>query len=428
MPRGTMTISHAKPASGSKPGTQSVVAEVPLTSTSPTVSIWLRKRIESGTLMHDDGQIALAARFDRLIEDVRATARAPKTSALGWFLSRKAPPPQAVKGLYIHGGVGRGKTMLMDIFFKRCPDARKRRAHFHDFMADVQDRLTAERARILARPSSNSDPIPPVADAIASESRVICFDEFTVTDIADAMILSRLFAALFQRGVILVATSNVAPHDLYRDGLNRDLFTPFIDVLEAHVDVIAIDAGQDYRAETHEAAERWLSPINAATNAAADEIFAGLARGAHAEPAVIMVMGRALPVPAAALGVARFSFDDLCRKAVAARDYLAICRAFHTLMLTGVPVLGEAERNEAKRFILLIDTIYDSRIRLFVQADGEPEALAKALGGTEGFEFARTASRLTEMRGADWPHTDHKAGAGQGVQAPARGRGAIPGD
>jgi cell division protein ZapE len=394
------------------------VAPLALTSTSPTVTIWLEKRIASGTLRRDPAQVALAARFDRLIEEVRRTARASKSSALGWFMARKAPAPSGVRGLYIHGGVGRGKTMLMDIFFKRCPDPRKRRAHFHDFMIEVQDRLTAERARISAARNRNPDPIPPVADAIAAQSRIICFDEFTVTDIADAMILARLFSALFARGVILVATSNVAPEALYADGLNRDLFLPFISVLEAHVDVVAFEAGSDYRAETMEAAERWLSPLNAETGAAVARVFAGLARGVRGEPATVEVMGRQIRVPQAALGVACFSFDDLCRQPLAARDYLAICRTFHTLVITGVPMLGAAERNEAKRFILLVDTLYDSRIRLFVQADGEPEALYAAASGTEGFEFRRTASRLTEMRGPDWPGRGMRAGGRQpsGIQ------------
>ena len=379
-------------------------ASIPVTSTSPTVSLWLEKRIASGTLEADPQQIELAAKFDRLIEALRPGVRAAKSSALGWFLSRKAVSSiDPVKGLYIHGGVGRGKTMLMDIFFKRCPDPRKRRAHFHDFMIDVHDRMNAHRALLRDGKTKQTDPIPPVAEAIASQARVICFDEFAVTDIADAMILSRLFDALFAQGVILVATSNVAPQNLYRDGLNRELFLPFLELLARKVETVAFDAGHDYRADTLAVTERYLVPLGPETEDAFEAGFRELTRGATPEAVVIQVIGRSLLVPASVLGVAKFSFDELCRKPLAARDYLAICRAYHTIFIANVPVLREHERNEAKRFILLIDTIYDNQLRLVVSAEEPPELLYTAATGSEAFEFARTASRLTEMRGADWP-------------------------
>jgi cell division protein ZapE len=373
-------------------------------SASPTVTLWLEKRIASGTLDRDVSQVDLAKKLDGLSEALRASYRAPKSSALGWLLSRNAVPAFApVKGLYIHGGVGRGKTMLMDIFFKRCPEPRKRRVHFHDFMVEVHDRITAHRALFKEGKTKQADPIPPVAEAIAAETRVICFDEFAVTDIADAMILSRLFEALFQHGVVLVATSNVAPENLYRNGLNRELFLPFLELLETKVETIAFDSGHDYRADTLAVTARYITPLGPETDASFDAAFKELTRGAVPDAVVLYVMGRSLIVPVSVLGVAKFSFDDLCRKPLAARDYLAICRAHHTLFIANIPVLCEAERNEAKRFILLIDTVYDNQLRLVVSAAAEPEALYTALIGTEAFEFARTASRLTEMRGSDWP-------------------------
>ena len=382
----------------------SASAAIPVTSTSPTVSVWLAKRIASGSLESDASQISLALKLDTLIEALRPGVRAAKSSALGWFLSRNPPVTSGpVKGLYIHGGVGRGKTMLMDIFFKRCPDPRKKRAHFHDFMAEVHDRITAHRKLVRDGKTKQADPIVPVADAIAAEARVICFDEFAVTDIADAMILSRLFEALFAAGVVLVATSNVAPENLYQNGLNRELFLPFLKLLTSKVETVAFDAGHDYRADTLAVTARYITPLGPEADLAYDQAFKEMTRSSHPETVVLQVMGRNLLVPNSVLGVAKFTFDDLCRKPLAARDYLAICRVFHTVFIANIPVLGEAERNEAKRFILLIDTLYDNQARLIVSAAAEPAGLYTAAHGTEVFEFARTASRLIEMRGSDWP-------------------------
>ncbi|TIS15502.1 MAG: cell division protein ZapE, partial [Mesorhizobium sp.] len=302
-----------------------------------------------------------------------------------------------VKGLYIHGGVGRGKTMLMDMFFDLLPVRRKRRVHFNDFMADVQDRIQKHRAARKNGDVKEDDPIPPVARALAEEAWVLCFDEFSVTDIADAMILSRLFSALFSKGVVLVATSNVAPHDLYRDGLNRQLFLPFIGLLERHAHVLTLDAEKDYRQEKLNRLPIYVTPADAAADRALDDAWKTMTHGRPTEAMTLTLKGRQLVVPRAAGDAARFSFADLCEKPLGARDYLAIADRFSTVFIDHVPVLGEGKRNEAKRFILLIDTLYDHHMRLVMSAAAPPEGLYTARRGTEVFEFERTVSRLIEM-------------------------------
>jgi cell division protein ZapE len=362
-----------------------------------------------GKLDPDPAQEALASRFDALNEEIGSIRLASKSSSLGWLFAKRAPKPDAIKGLYIHGGVGRGKTMLMDFFFRACPAKRKRRAHFNDFMADVHDRIAAHRAGLKDGSATGDDPIPPVARALAGEARVLCFDEFSVTDIADAMILSRLFKALFAHGVILVATSNVVPENLYKDGLNRSLFLPFLDTLKAHVDVIGLDSDRDYRLDRLSETQLYITPLGAEADRAMDDAWQRITGGAPAHHEVIEVKGRLLTVPAVAMGAARFAFADLCEKPLGARDYLAIGRAYHTICLEQVPVLRDGQRNEAKRFITLIDTFYDNRIRLVVSAAAEPHDLYRAKSGTEAFEFNRTVSRLIEMRSEEWIAQSGKA-------------------
>ncbi|WP_421856066.1 cell division protein ZapE [Oricola sp.] len=358
--------------------------------------------VADGKLDPDTAQEALASRLDALNEEIGTLRLASKSSSLGWLFARRAPKPHTVRGLYIHGSVGRGKTMLMDFFFRACPAQRKRRAHFHDFMADVHDRIARHRADLKAGKVKEDDPIPPVARAIAAEARVLCFDEFSVTDIADAMILSRLFSALFARDVILVATSNVAPGGLYRDGLNRGLFLPFIDVLHAHVDVMSLDADRDYRLDRLARTPLYVSPLGEAADAAIDDIWDRLTGGTPAHSEAIEVKGRMITAPAVAMGAARFSFADLCEQPLGARDYLAISRNYHTVFVERVPLIGAGKRNEAKRFINLIDTLYDNQVKLVVSAAAEPHELYQADSGTEAFEFDRTASRLIEMRSEEW--------------------------
>ncbi|GLQ80310.1 cell division protein ZapE [Mesorhizobium huakuii] len=358
--------------------------------------------VDTGAIERDPAQEHVAAALDRLTSEISAKRLAHKSSALGWLFARKRETRDVVKGLYIHGGVGRGKTMLMDMFFELLPVRRKRRVHFNDFMADVQDRIQKHRQARKNGDVKEDDPIPPVAKALAEQAWVLCFDEFSVTDIADAMILSRLFSALFANGVVLIATSNVAPQNLYRDGLNRQLFLPFIGILERHAQVLSLDSDKDYRLEKLTRTPVYVTPADDTADRALDEAWRTMTRGAPTAATSLTLKGRQVLVPAAAGDAARFSFADLCEKPLGARDFLAIAGRFSTVFIDHVPVLGEGKRNEAKRFILLIDTLYDHHVRLVVSAEAAPQELYVAKRGVEVFEFERTASRLIEMQSRDW--------------------------
>lgn len=355
----------------------------------------------AGEVRRDPAQIAVVDALDNLIVEIADKRLAAKSSSLGWLFARKRKP-QPVTGLYIHGSVGRGKTMLMDMFFERLPVRRKRRAHFNDFMADVHDRIQAHRTLLKNGGTKETDPIPPVARALAEQAWVLCFDEFTVTDIADAMVLSRLFSSLFDAGVVLVATSNVVPRELYRDGLNRALFEPFIGILERNCRVIALDGPTDYRHEKLEQMPVYISPLGPDADRLMDAAWEAATAGLDTHPVTLPVKGRELSVSRAAGRAARFTFDELCARPLGARDYLAIAARFDTLFVDGIPVMAASKRNEAKRFILLVDTLYDQHLRLVASAEAAPEALYGGRTGTEAFEFARTASRLTEMQSREW--------------------------
>lgn len=371
----------------------------------PSVSERYQALAQAGDLDADPAQQKLALRFDRLIRDVATKRLATKSSALGWLFSRKSPRNEIVKGLYIYGEVGRGKTMLMDMFHELVPVKRKRRAHFLDFMADVHERINAHRQALKNGETKQDDPIPPVADALAEQSWVLCFDEFTVTDIADAMILSRLFRALFERGVVLVATSNVLPDNLYRDGLNRQLFLPFIDLLKTHVDVFNLDARTDYRLEKLNRMPVYLSPLNDENAHLMDQAWQAATDGASVAQDSVTVKGRTVVIPKAARHVARFTFADLCSKPLGAADYTAIIQRYKTIFIDDVPVLDHPRRNEAKRFIILIDILYDHHVHVVISAAASPDKLYIANLGTEAFEFDRTASRLFEMQSEDYLET-----------------------
>ncbi len=362
--------------------------------------------VASGAIERDPSQIRLVQALDRLVQNLERRRRAKKGSALGWLFGRKDDDAGPPKGLYIWGSVGRGKTMLMDLFHEVAPGP-KRRVHFHGFLADAHERIHAHRQALKRGEAKGDDPIPPVADALAAEATLLCFDEFTVTDIADAMILGRLFGALFKRGVTVVATSNVEPDRLYEGGLNRALFLPFVAELTQRVEVLRLDSRTDFRLEKLGGSSVYHVPADAAADAALDAAFKALTGRARGKPSTVTVKGRAVPVPEEAGGVARFHFDDLCRKPLGASDYMALADSFHTLIVSGIPVMGETERNEAKRFITLIDTLYDAHVKLVASAAAEPTGLYTVAEGREAFEFERTASRLIEMRSEEYLGAPH---------------------
>ncbi len=353
--------------------------------------------VAAGEIERDPAQQAVLNKFAQLESRLASHRLARKSSSLGWLFGQQEGK-EPIKGLYLHGDVGRGKTMLMDLFFDASPVIRKRRAHFHEFMVDVHERVHAYRQKLKKGEVTGDDPIAPVAAAIAEESWLLCFDEFHVTDIADAMILGRLFARLFEHGVVLVATSNVAPEDLYRDGLNRGLFLPFIALLQGHMDVLRVDARTDFRLEKLAGVPVWHAPADAAADVTLDEAWRRLAGGHHGAQHELPMKGRVIRIPRAAMGAARFSFAELCGQPFGAADYLKIAHEFHTIVIDHIPVMDFDRRNEAKRFIILIDTLYDQAVKLVASAEAEPHALYRAMDGFEAAEFKRTASRLMEMR------------------------------
>ena len=368
--------------------------------------------VAAGSIERDPAQLRFVAALDDLVQALSRRRRARKGSALGWLFGRKDEGGDTTKGLYVWGSVGRGKTMLMDLFHEAAPGP-KRRVHFHGFMADAHERIHAHRQAVKRGEAKGDDPIPPVAEALAAEATLLCFDEFTVTDIADAMLLGRLFAALFRHGVTVVATSNVEPDRLYEGGLNRALFLPFVAELKERVSVLRLDSRTDFRLEKLGGASVYHCPADASAGQALDAAFKALTGKAKGSPSTVRVKGRAVAVPEEAGGVARFSFDDLCRKPLGASDYMALAVTFHTLIVSGIPVMGEAERNEAKRFITLIDTLYDARVKLVASAAAEPSGLYTATDGREAFEFERTVSRLIEMRSEEYLAQPHGHGVSE---------------
>ena len=362
--------------------------------------------VAEGRLDADPAQKAIVEKLDQLAERLESHRLARKGSALGWLFGKKESP-EPIKGLYLWGSVGRGKTMLTDLFHESLNVQRKRRAHFHAFMADVHQRIHTWRQRAKLGEVKGDDPIQPVADALADEAWVLCFDEFAVTDIADAMILGRLFQALFARGVVILATSNVEPSRLYHNGLNRALFLPFIGLIEQRMNVVRLDARTDYRLEKLAGHPVYYTPADDAARAALDEIFSGMAGGQKIGPRKIDLGGRFLELPKAAGGVARASFTDLCDKPLGAVDFLALARNFHTLVLDDIPKLDFSRRNETKRFITLIDILYEHRVKLIASAAAEAHELYHAPIGHEAFEFDRTVSRLIEMRSESYLALPH---------------------
>jgi cell division protein ZapE len=371
--------------------------------------------VAAGEIERDAAQEEVVSSLARLNERLAMHRLSRKSSSLGWLFGQRVDPRQEFKGRYIWGEVGRGKTMLMDLFFAACPVQRKRRAHFHQFMLDVHERLNAHRQKLKHGEAVASDPIHMTADDLAEEAWVLCFDEFHVTDIADAMILGRLFTRMFERGVVVVATSNVEPTELYKDGLNRALFLPFIDLLVERMTVLRLDARTDFRMEKLTGVNVWHVPADATADYALDAAWQRLTAGRNGHALDLMVKGHHLHVPRAAMGAARFSFHDLCEQPLGAIDYLRIAHEFHTVVIDHVPVMTAANRNEAKRFIALIDTLYDDGVKLVASAAAEPGALYQASDGYEVNEFKRTASRIAEMGSTDYlalPHGRRPAASG----------------
>ncbi len=365
-----------------------------------------RAMVAEGRIEADPAQARVAARLDALAARLESHRLARKGSALGWFFGRRAPEAP-ILGLYLWGSVGRGKTMLTELFHQGLNVTRKRRVHFHAFMADVHARIHAWRQLAKVGKVKGDDPITPVAAALAEEAWVLVFDEFSVTDIADAMILGRLFQALFARGVVIVATSNVEPAKLYHNGLNRTLFLPFIAMIGSHMEILRLDARTDYRLEKLAGQPVYYCPNDASAAAALEALFEELAAGHRVGPRPIDLGGRFLEVPVAAGGVARASFEALCMKPLGTADFLALAREFHTLILEDIPRLDFALRNETKRFINLIDILYENRVKLIASAAVPAQALYCAPIGHEVFEFDRTVSRLIEMRSESYLALPH---------------------
>ncbi|HEY8066305.1 MAG TPA: cell division protein ZapE [Methylosinus sp.] len=357
--------------------------------------------VASGALERDPAQLAALEKLETLSRALtrRSPPALPATGGLAARLRGlfgRSAPCGGPRGIYIHGLVGRGKTTLMDLFFAALPLEAKRRAHFHAFMAEAHARLRAARA------SAAPDPLARVALDIASETRVLCFDEFNVTDIADATILARLFTRLLERGVIVVATSNVEPRQLYEGGRNRDLFLPFIALIEERLDILRLDARADFRLEKTALGETFFTPADACARAALDAMFLQLTGVSAGTPMKLRVARRDIIVPQAAGRVARFPFEALCSRPIGASDYMALAEAFDTIFVDDVPAMTLERRNEAKRFITLVDILYERKTRLVLSAQTEAQDLYRAPTGHEAQEFARAVSRLIEMRSQDY--------------------------
>ncbi len=366
-----------------------------------------REQVAAGGLAADPEQAFVAEQLQGLWVKLRGYDPAPKSGDRGLlarFLRRRTTDEVSdvhPHGLYIVGEVGRGKSMLMDLFFASAQVTRKRRIHFHRFMQDAHKRIHAWK-----RENPNgTDPIPPLADTIFAEAALLCFDEFQVNDIADAMILGRLFQALFERGVVVVATSNTTPDNLFRGQPGRDAFLPFIALIKQQLDVLQLDGARDYRRARLRGMPTWHTPAGGRAERALDQAFAELTGNAQPKPETLLVTGRKVIVPAAAKGVARFEFDALCATALGAGDYLAIATHYHCVILDGIPRLSPDNYDEARRFIVLIDALYDHRVKLVASAAAMPDDLYRRGEGAKAFE--RTASRLEEMQSQEYLALPH---------------------
>ena len=382
---------------------------IPSTGKGPLANLAARRA--AGEIHADPVQEKVVLRLQAIHDQLAAMANAQPVKT--GFLARlgfghAAKPPEGPHGLYIWGSVGRGKSMLMDLFFADAPVAKKRRVHFHEFMLEVQARLHRRREELAARGAPpESDTIVPIGKEIAAETRLLCFDEFQVTNIADAMILGRLFETLFEEGITVIATSNRAPDDLYKNGLQRDRFLPFIELVKQRLEVLELGGSQDYRMGRLREFDLYLTPLGAWATKKLDEAFRALSNGADGEPRLLRTQGRNVEVPRAAPGVAMAHFMDWCAKPMGAADFLCIADNFHTVIVAEIPKMGPDSKDKAVRFVTMIDTFYERKVKFICSAAANPGGLYPE--GDGSFEFQRTVSRLMEMQSPEYLNLDHIA-------------------
>jgi cell division protein ZapE len=384
-------------------------SDTPSTGKGPVANLAARRA--AGQVRADPVQEKIVARLQAVHDQLAAMAAHAPAKQGFWArlgLGGAEKPPIGPHGLYIWGPVGRGKSMLMDLFFDDAPVVKKRRVHFHEFMLEVHDRLHRRREELAAQGAPpEADTIVPIAKAIAQETRLLCFDEFQVTNIADAMILGRLFETLFEEGLTVIATSNRAPDDLYKNGLQRDRFLPFIELLKQRLEILELGGGRDYRMDRIRELDVYLTPLGAWATAKLDEAFRTLSGGADGEPRVLRTQGRDVPVPRAAPGVAMADYMDWCARPMGAADFLCIADHFHTVILADIPRMGPDSQDKAARFVTMIDSFYERKVKLVCSAAAAPDKLYTE--GDGAFEFQRTVSRLMEMQSPEYLALEHVA-------------------
>ncbi len=381
-------------------------SDTPSTGKGPAANLAARRA--AGQIHSDPVQEKIVQRLQALHEKLaELNGRPAKRGLLSWLgLGGAERPPDGPHGLYIWGPVGRGKSMLMDLFFVDAPVALKRRVHFHEFMLEVHDRLHRRREELAAKGAPpEADTIVPIARAIARETRLLCFDEFQVTNIADAMILARLFETLFDEGLTVVATSNRAPDDLYRNGLQRDRFLPFIELVKQRLEILELGGGKDYRMDRLRNLDMYLTPLGRWAETKLDEAFRAMSDGADGEPRVLRTQGRDVHIPRAAPGVAMADYLDWCAKPMGAADFLCIAEHFHTVIMADIPRMGPDSRDKAARFVTMIDAFYEKKVKFICSAAAPPAGLYPE--GDGAFEFQRTVSRLMEMQSPEYLTLDH---------------------
>ncbi len=360
-----------------------------------------RDQIATGKIRPDPTQALAVEKLQSLYNALKSYE--PTTGQQGWKkrLGLSSKGQDVPQGLYFYGGVGRGKSMLMDLFFEEAPLESKRRVHFHAFMQEVHTRMAGFRAAEI----KVADPLDAVANAIAKDANLLCLDELQITDITDAMIVGRLFEGLFKSGVVVVATSNRPPRDLYKDGLQREQFIPFIKLIESKMDLLALEGPTDYRLEHMRALNIYMTPDNALAHKKLEAAFLRLTHGHQPHQAVITVQGRKVEIPKATEGVAMVSFQDICERTLGPADYIEISRRYHTIIMSGIPCMNAEMKDVARRFITFVDALYEGHVKLICSAEVEPAELYS--GGEGSFEFERTSSRLIEMQSESYMELDH---------------------